>query len=176
MSVIKVKFDRSKYDPSESREYAYFCDFDVEVGDRVIVDSPYYGYTTVTVSDTSAGLDSIKATKEVVCKIDDSRYRARKAAKERMAEISAELAYRADRIANTKKMRKLFKGDEKALDLLAEAEGIGHVLNDNPEAFLESVMKRSGIEMVNVDFRSLEKDIAGLFSAEYDAGIHNGPY
>lgn len=163
MSVIKVKFDRSKHDHQASPEYAYFCDYEVEVGDRVIVDSPYNGYTAVTVSDTSAGLDSIKATKEVVCLIDDSRYNARKQAKARLAEIEAELSYRAERVANTKRLRRLFKGDDRAKSLLRQAEAINHILNDDPHAFLSTTLKNAGISIGIVNF-----------GEEHDPDTHNG--
>lgn len=157
MSVIKVRFDRERNAGSNSQEYAYFCDYPVEVGDRVIVDSPYNGLVAVTVSDTSAGLDSIRATKEVVCLIDASRYNARKVAKARLVEIGAELDRRAAEKVKTKHLRKLFKKDKKAKSLLNEAEGLAHVLNDKPGAFLESKLEQMGFEVIEVDQKAMEE-------------------
>lgn len=151
MSVIKVKFDRSKYDTGRQVEYSYFCDYAVEVGDRVVVESPYNGYTTVTVTAVGAGLDSIKANKEVVCLVDDSQYKARQAAKARLAELSAELERKANEAVTTKRLRKMLKGDAEAAAMLDEADALSCVLKGDPGGFLEATLKRMGVDVMRVD-------------------------
>lgn len=82
--VVRVRFDESK------KEYCYLCDYrNVKVGDRVIVESPYNGYTAVSVvniynrGDHGAG----NPTKYVVNIIDDGEYLARKAQSEYLEKI-----------------------------------------------------------------------------------------
>lgn len=82
--VVRVRFDESK------KEYCYLCDYrNVKVGDRVIVESPYNGYTAVSVvniynrGDRGAG----NPTKYVVNIIDDGEYLARKAQSEYLEKI-----------------------------------------------------------------------------------------
>jgi hypothetical protein len=137
MSVIKVQFDDNGR--GDGRHYAYFCDYPVEVGDRVIVESPFNGYVVGT-----AGFDSIKATKEVVCLIDDKRYQARKAAKARMAELGAEIERRARERAIAKGLKKLLKGDKEGQKMLEELEDLGQILNNSPEMLLEEANERMG--------------------------------
>ena len=133
MGVILVTFDGPKdagYGNNQTREYAYFCDYNVQIGDRVIVDSPYNGYVAVTVVKT-AGLEAIKATKEVVCTIDDRRYKERLACKARLAEISAEIERREAQRVQTERFAELRKTDAHAAKLLEEAEKIGGFLVDS---------------------------------------------
>lgn len=133
MSVILVKFDGPKdagYGNNQDKTYAYFCDYNVQPGDRVIVESPFNGYVAVTVV-TTAGNDAIKATKEVVCVVDDRRYKQRKAQKARLAEIAAEIERRDAQRVQTERFAELRKVDPHAAVLLAEAENIGKFLVDS---------------------------------------------
>lgn len=162
MSVIKVTFDNNR----NGTEYSYFCDYDVEVGDRVIVDSPYHGYTTVTVVSVHAGTDAVKASKEVVNIVDDSRYRARKAAKERLAEIEAELSRKAEVNERARVLRKRFRKIKGSKALLAEADSLTHILNDRPDKFAEDALRAAGLEFVKIDMSELESRMASAFGAE----------
>lgn len=101
--VIRVKFDPNGR--ADDRTYFYLCTYDVKVGDRVIVDSPFHGYTAVTVVETNHLF--AKAKKHVVCTIDDREHKKRLAeqkTKERLADIEAALVRkRAEKRAEIEK-------------------------------------------------------------------------
>lgn len=119
MFIVRVTFE------SSNRQYCYLCPYtNVKVGDKVIVESPYNGYTAVTVvkihnlGDKEAGTP----TKYVVNTIDDREYRERKEARERLAEIqkafdsAAEARERAHNAA-----KEAEKAEKRARELAAKA-------------------------------------------------------
>jgi len=155
MSVILVKFDGPKdagYGNNQDRTYAYFCDYNVQPGDRVIVESPFNGYVAVTVVST-AGHDAIKATKEVVCTIDDRRYKERQQCKARLAEISAEIERREAQRVQTERFAALRSADPQAARLLEEAEKIGGFLVDSvqPAFSFDAVTKAEAAPQVTAE-------------------------
>ena len=85
--IITVTFD------SSSKKYAYFCDFDVEVDDYVVVFARSE-LQLVMVAQTSGISKSArdKAHSLVVCKIDMDEYNQRNAIKEKYLEIKESLA------------------------------------------------------------------------------------
>ena len=139
MSIIRVRFDGS------GRIYPYWTDLPVEVGQRVVVESPYDGYVAVTVTEVGA---TGNASKEVVCIIDDRRYLARVEARKRIAAIHADLAYRLkNRVTVTDEMRREHHGDQQAQQLLNEIEDLTHVLEDRPDLYVVAMMEQSGIDV-----------------------------
>lgn len=169
MSVILVKFDSNP-----NNTYAYFCDYNVQIGDRVIVESPYNGYTAVTVVST-AGHDAIKATKEVVCTIDDRRYKERLACKARLAEITAELDRRERERVNVSKYAELAKSDPMAARLMEEADWANKFLleSTNPNYDLDLGFDASKVQVLSVnspeELMDAIRKLAGVESPEADA-------
>ena len=87
MKVVTIKFDE------RSNKYAYLTDIeDIAVGDTVVVESPYSGYTCVTVVAVDDSAEAVtKATKWVVCKVDTAAYTARIEREKKRAVITAKL-------------------------------------------------------------------------------------
>ncbi|RWM27882.1 MAG: hypothetical protein EOR77_30655 [Mesorhizobium sp.] len=104
-----------------SRKYHYFCPYPVRVGDHVIVDSPYNGYTCVKVVEILPS-GSIKATKNVIQVVDDTEYKAQAERKRRAAEIEAQLDRRAKEFSKIQFFKKLAEIDPVAKDLVDELE------------------------------------------------------
>lgn len=73
MKTVLVTF-KSKAPWGVNKEYEYYVpdDMDVKEGDELVVDSPSEGYTVVKV--VSLKLQG-KATKRIVCKVDDEEYK-----------------------------------------------------------------------------------------------------
>lgn len=103
MIVIRAVFEGKPH-----KHYNYLCPFtNVKVGDKVIVESPYNGYTAVevvgihNVGDAAAGSPG----KEVVCTIDDRDYLVRKRDRERLNEINKATKELAEANARLERLR-----------------------------------------------------------------------
>ncbi|MBN9547311.1 MAG: hypothetical protein J0H31_00055, partial [Alphaproteobacteria bacterium] len=107
-NVIAAVFHTSEY--NRSKKYHYFCPYPVAVGDHVIVDSPYGGYTCVKVVDILPN-GSVKATKRVIQVVDDTDYKAAAQREQRMAEIDALLTKRAKDFSRIQFFKKLAEMD-----------------------------------------------------------------
>lgn len=126
---------RATFEGTPNKHYNYLCRFlNVKVGETVIVESPYNGYTAVkivavhNVGDTAAG----RPTKEVVCRIDDAEYLKRKQAKARLDEITAELEKREKEVkaAQAAKAAVARAIDYDRFRPLAQMDGMAHKLVD----------------------------------------------
>lgn len=84
MKTAVVKF------PTSSTLYHYRTELDLQEGDHVVVDSPTSGYTVAVVRKVIDDV-SLKATAFIVCKVDDTAYKARKESKLRRARIVKQL-------------------------------------------------------------------------------------
>lgn len=101
--VVSVVFD------NYSKSYDYNVDFEACVGDYVVVDSPMNGYVVVEVKSVKA--ISAAATEWVVCKVDDSEYKARIAKAKRAVEIKALLDKKLKEMEDVLKYEMLAKDD-----------------------------------------------------------------
>lgn len=90
MQIIQVKFDSTNH-----TYYSYLCRFDVKVGDRVIVNSPSTGLTTVTVVQINSS-SHLAVLKEVVATLGDVQksHKRRQKTKRKLAKVEAKLSER----------------------------------------------------------------------------------
>jgi hypothetical protein len=110
-------------DNNSTKKYNYFTDdATIVIGDKVVVDSPYGGYVVVDVLDTRDKLYDDRASKWVVCKVDDRAYRARLEASKRRAAILKVLESKAKRVEESQKFRYLASVDQDAAALLTELD------------------------------------------------------
>jgi hypothetical protein len=110
-------------DNNSTKKYNYFTDdATIVIGDKVVVDSPYGGYVVVDVLDTRDKLYDDRASKWIVCKVDDRAYRARLEASKRRAAILKVLENKAKRIEESQKFRYLASVDQDAAALLTELD------------------------------------------------------
>lgn len=86
MKTVIVQFINSY--SSQGYEYFYPDEWNLNVGDRVVVDSPSSGYVTAKVITFN---QKGKASKWLVQKVDDTEYKARKAKEEERQKILKEL-------------------------------------------------------------------------------------
>lgn len=86
MKTVIVQFINSY--SSQGYEYFYPDEWNLNVGDRVVVDSPSSGYVTAKVITFN---QRGKASKWLVQKVDDTEYKARKAKEEERQKILKEL-------------------------------------------------------------------------------------
>lgn len=110
--VVKVSFNSSK-------SYHYICDYPVEQGDTVVVDTPYNGLSCAKVESVHDYPDS-RATKRVVQVVDQTEYRAIQQREYRKAQLKKELDRRMEKIEDMARYRLLQQMDPEAADLLAE--------------------------------------------------------
>tara|TARA_R110000824_G_scaffold344886_1_gene531567 strand:- start:28128 stop:28478 length:351 start_codon:yes stop_codon:yes gene_type:complete len=116
MSAIKVKFRNNP------QQYAYFCDELVSVGDAVVVDSPKDGYVIVIVSEIDA--DYIKATKSIVCVVDDKKYKLNKVIDKRKKEIIKKLETEASKASKMAMYEHLSSSSPELKALLNELKSL----------------------------------------------------
>ena len=102
--VVSVVFD------NHSKSYDYNVDFEACVGDYVVVDSPMNGYVVVEVKSVKS-ISAAAATKWVVCKVDDSEYKARISKAKRAVEIKALLDKKLKEMEDVLKYEMLAKDD-----------------------------------------------------------------
>lgn len=133
---------RATFEGTPNKHYNYLCRFtNVKAGDKVIVESPYNGYTIVTVvnvhnvGDREAG----RPTKEVVNLIDDREYLERMKCRARLAEIAEGLAKREQAVKlaqdnhhtiDYQRFAPLAQVDAVANKLVQEAVLLEHSLSD----------------------------------------------
>lgn len=117
MKTIRVAFENTGY-----KLYSYLCPFVVAVGDKVIVDSPSNGYVAVTVMEVDV-VDK-KASKRVVCTIDDSEYKEYLGKQESRAKIMERLHAKRQEMEELAIFRILAETDSEAASLLRELESL----------------------------------------------------
>jgi len=106
---------------TSTKRYHYFCPYPVRVGDHVIVDSPYDGYTCVRVVEVLQK-GSIKASKPVIQVVDDTDYKTNLERQKRVNEIKTKLKQRQAQIAEMQFYRQLAAMDPEAKQLVDELE------------------------------------------------------
>jgi multidrug resistance efflux pump len=114
--IIKVTFE------SGPKLYAYQCPYDVEVGQKVIVDSPSMGYVVVEVAEVDVEDD--KATKRVVNTIDDTDYKNHLNKLERTKQIKAKLEQKKKEVEELYIWEMLAEKDDDAKALLDELKSL----------------------------------------------------
>lgn len=81
MATVSVLFSRGDSNfgrrPAEERTYHYMTDIDLTVGDDAVV-STVYGPKVVKVVEVDPEDGPLMATDWIVCRVDYSRYEARK--------------------------------------------------------------------------------------------------
>ena len=108
-----------------SQVYHYLTDIDgINVGDKVIVDSPSDGYVAVKVDVGHKNAQVAKATKYIVNTIDDTHYLARIEADKRRAEIIKKLEKKRKEVEELAVYQWLAAQDSEAANLLNELKGI----------------------------------------------------
>lgn len=117
MKSVKIKFD-----DYASKTYSYLCpDETVAVGDHVIVDSPSSGYVCVKVLEI---VDGSVGSKEIVCKVDDSAYLARKELVKEREKIIKDLTAIDKKAKDEQRFAYLATLDPSAASLLARLKEI----------------------------------------------------
>ena len=118
MKTVSVKFS-SGY---QEKTYAYLTDIDdVSVGDTVVVESPHSGMTCVVVKGIDDSAEAIsKATKWVVCKVNDTAYRARIEAEREKAKILAKLQKIKAQVLEQNQFEELARLSPEAADLVKQ--------------------------------------------------------
>ncbi len=112
-SVIAVTFPNCTW-----KTYHYNCNFAVDVGSHVVVDSPKNGYTVVKV--VGINVTSCGASKSVVDVVDDSEYKsAIKTEADRKA-IILRLEAIADQIGEMARFAPIAKSNPEAKKLLGQ--------------------------------------------------------
>lgn len=106
--------------------YAYYTDFDLELEDLVVVDSPNSGYTIVTVKNIEESAESVmKATKWIVDKIDTSGYNARCAAERQRALLIAKIKKAEEAARKVLDLERLAELSPELKDLTAQLKALG---------------------------------------------------
>lgn len=131
MRVVAVRFDGDiGGGRTKNTDYHYLAPDDlgpIEVGERVIVESPYNGYVCVSVRDILTPRLSVKATKYVVSKIDDAAYKERIANAQRRAAIVKRLEQIDKELEVFSRFKRLALDNEEAASLYAELQHLGGV-------------------------------------------------
>ena len=123
MKTLKVRFSG---DGVIGRTYDYMTDIDsVEKGSRVVVDSPNGGYVVVEVTEV-VDTETVKASKWVVCLVDDTRYKQRLAADTERKDILALLEKKSRKIEEVQKYEFLSALDPEAAALLSRLKEIAN--------------------------------------------------
>lgn len=121
-STVEVKFTNKPYD---EKTYHYLTDLVVNEGEKVVVDSPSDGYVTVKITKVYVGECSKRATKYVVCKIDDKEYLARIEKDKLKAKIVAKLEDKKKQIEEEAIWKYLADQDPEAAALFKELKSLG---------------------------------------------------
>lgn len=92
MKIIGVRFFINEKINEAHKVYSYLSHEAVAIGDLVVVESPYSGYTLAKVAAVTESVEGVeKAHKRIVCKIDTANYEAYKAKLEQKAVLEAKL-------------------------------------------------------------------------------------
>lgn len=121
ISTVEVKFTNKPYD---EKSYHYLTDLDVSEGQKVVVDSPSDGYVTVKVIKVYVGECSKRATKYIVCKIDDKDYLARIEKDKLKAKIVAKLEDKKKQIEEEAIWKYLADQDPEAAELFKQLKSL----------------------------------------------------
>ncbi len=116
-TVVSVKFK----DGYRNRTYSYLCDEQVKVGQMVVVESPYDGFTCATVVEINPA-DAAKASKWIVQAVDTSRYKERAQRNKRIAELKGKLKQRSKEISELNFFKRLAEDDPASKELVEELE------------------------------------------------------
>lgn len=119
-SVVYVTFGKFS-----DKTYAYKCKYEVAAGDHVVVDSPHDGYTCVKVKEVNKNSEDSKATKSVVCVVDDSDYLNTIKTEEEKKKIMSELKNLSDEVNKLNFYKVLAADNPKIKDLLTKLESLG---------------------------------------------------
>lgn len=120
-NTVEVKFNNRPYD---DKTYHYLTDLEVNEGEKVVVDSPSDGYVTVKIIRVFVGECSKKATKYIVCKIDDKDYLARIEKDKLKAKIVAKLEDKKKQIEEEAIWKYLADQDPEAADLFNQLKSL----------------------------------------------------
>jgi len=123
MKTVLVRFNRSGPQYGVPKDYEYYIPDDLVLveGDSVVVDSPIDGYTVTKVVSTKL---QGKASKSIVCKVDDVAYKARIEADKERAAIFKELEKISKQVEESTKYQYLAKMSPAAAELLRKLESL----------------------------------------------------
>ena len=110
--VVSVKFDGYAY-----KTYDFFTDLELKVGDVVVVDTQN-GLQVAEVVDVD--VDSSKATKWVVDKVDMEAHKARIEREKRLKEITQKMEARRKKLEKFEVYRMLAEKDDEMAELLKQ--------------------------------------------------------
>lgn len=117
IKTVAVRFSMA------GQDYHYLTDLEVEVGEKVIVDSLSDGYVTVRVTKVFEGVQA-KATKFVVNTIDDKDYLERLSKDKKRQDIIAKLEKKKKEIEQMAIYDYLANHDSEAASLLSELKSL----------------------------------------------------
>lgn len=123
MNIVQVEFNSNNYQQTRTKKkkYNYFCEFDVETGDTLVVESPVDGLVTVTVVGVSDGNEPHLAKKYIVDKVDATSHIKRNEKAIAKANAKALLEEMLKEQASIDKYKSL-SGNEEAAQLIALLE------------------------------------------------------
>ena len=124
VSTVAVKFKGYKSRHGQGPDYHYLSDLDLKVGDNVIVDSPTEGYVVVIVTKLCGSLETSKATKWIVQKVDDTEHKHREELRRQRAVIEAKLKAIEKQYESSQKYAYLAAISPEAASLIKELESI----------------------------------------------------
>lgn len=120
--IITVKFLRvgASNHGYGSKSYQYNCEYKVSEGDYVVVDSPNDGYVVVKVNEVN--VQDVKATKSVVCIVDDTKYKLEKELEKKRVQTLNKLKTAAEKASKLAVYKALAQDNPEIKDLLNELE------------------------------------------------------
>lgn len=124
MNVVAVKFKGYRCNTGTGLEYHYLTDLDLKVGDSVVVDSPTESYVVVIVTKLCGPLENTKASKWIVCKIDDRDYKKREEQRRKKSVIEAKLKVIEKQLESSLRFNYLAKASPEAAALLEELRNL----------------------------------------------------
>jgi hypothetical protein len=125
MKTVLVKFDNANATSwQRDKTYSYLCpDHSVQEGDHVVVDTPSGGYTCVRVTGVEDGALPA-AKKEIICRVDDSAYKARLDMAKEREKLLKELAAIDKKVKDGQRFAYLAQLDPEAAKLLERLDVI----------------------------------------------------
>lgn len=125
MSVIKVQFKDNYKLKYQGKSYQYLCDQQVSLGSFVVVDTPSEGYVIVKVVEID--VKDTKATKSIVCVVDDAKYKAEVELEMEVKSTLAKLEQAAQRTNKLALYKVLAETSPEVADLYSKLEKLGGV-------------------------------------------------
>ena len=118
MKTIAVTFN------TQSGTYhSLSTDESIATEDHVVVESPHSGYSVAKVVDILDGV-SVKATKFIVCKVDDSAYRKRIMDAKERAEIVKKLSIKEQKLQEVQRFAHLAENDPEAKAMIERLKAL----------------------------------------------------